>query len=1107
MLANMGESDFRADTPPMNWSELGVTELPTGTVTLLLADVEGSTGLWQSCPAEMTEAVARLDTTLSRLVDAHNGVRPVEQGEGDSFVIAFDRASDAVACALALQRAPLAPLRLRIGMHTGEIQLRDAANYIGPTINRAARVRDLAHGAQTVLTAATEQLVVDHLPQGAWLSELGNRQLRDLARPERILQLCHPDLRIEFPPLRDASSIATQPVPVPLTSFVGRGTEIAELRRLLGEHRLVTLTGAGGVGKTRLAIQLAANLADESGGPVHYVDLAPITDPNLVEAAVAQALGLPDQPGRSIVDTLTARVADRHALIVLDNCEHLLEAVEALVVTLLSRCPAVRLLATSREPLHTAAEVNWQVPSLALADEAVELFSDRARHVRPDFTLTDRNAAAVTEICRRLDGMPLAIELAAARMRALTAADIRDSLHDRFHLLTGNAHTAVRRQQTLRASVDWSHSMLTDAESVLFRRLAVFAGGFNLDAAVAVCGGEGVPRYQVLDQLTLLVDKSLVQADDIADRARYRMLETIREYGLEKLGESGEAETVRARHRDYYAALAAELNDPTRNDFRRRAGRIEADIDNVRAAFTFCCEHDEAAQALQLASSLQPLWQGRGRLREGLTWFESVLADDGFNPDAMDPAIHAGAIADKAVLDSLTAAIDSLATAQRAVEIARELGDPALLARTLTACGCIAGLDFEAAATYFVEAMELCRTTGDDWRLSQILGRQAYLAAMAGDPVAASALGNEGADVADALEDWLNLHLCRWSLGMAQMMRADLDGAVDTFREVFTDCESDSDVLGMMLCLISQGCALSYRGDVDAAENVGHAAMTAGAELNVALELGAATVIALAAVVDGDVATAREVSTKLWEHPSVRRGSVAASAVALCAHAYGDLTRARELADEAVTTLAGWHKMLALYIRAYIAADRGESDQARRDAHQALSIAADTQGRLGLPAILECLARLTVDAGNHAESVRLLGAAEAIRRRTNEIRFPVHRGAYEKAYKACRNELAEDDFQTAWADGAALSTDDAIGYALRGRGERKRPASGWASLTPTELDVARLVSEGLANKDIAERLFVSPRTVQAHLTHVYTKLGYTSRVQLAQEAVRRNGLH
>jgi len=1102
----MGESDPRADTRPVNGSELGVSELPTGTVTLLLADVEGSTGLWQRSPAEMTEAVARLDATLSQMVDVHNGVRPVEQGEGDSFVIAFARASDAAGCALALQLAPLAPLRLRIGLHTGEIQLRDETNYVGPTINRTARVRDLAHGGQTVLTAATEQLVVDHLPQGAWLTDLGSHQLRDLVRPERIIQLCHPDLRVEFPPLRDPNGVVARTVPVPLTSFVGRTAEIAELRRILGDHRMVTLTGAGGVGKTRLAVQLAAQLADDISAQIHYVDLTPITDPDLVEGAVAEAVGLPNQPGRPIVDTLTARIADRQVLIVLDNCEHLLEETAALTVALLSRCPAVRLLATSREALHIAAEVNWQVPSLALADEAVELFTDRARHVRPDFTITESNVEAVTEICRRLDGMPLAIELAAARMRALSAADIRDSLHDRFQLLTGGAQTAVRRQQTLRASVDWSHSMLTDAESALFRRLAVFAGGFDLDAAVTVCGGADVPRYHMLDQLTLLVDKSLVLADNIADRAHYRTLETIREYGLEKLDESGEAKVVRARHRDYYTALAAELDTPTRNDFRRSAARVETDIDNLRAAFAYCCDNDDTAAALQLASSLQPLWEGRGRLREGLAWFESILGSDGFDPDAIEPPIRARALADKAVLDSFTAATDTLEQAHCAVEIARGLGDPALLARALTACGCIAGLDFELAAGYFAEAMDLARMTGDDWRLSQILGRQSYLAAMAGDPVAAGALGREGADVADALDDWRNANVCRWAVGMAQMFRADLDGAIDTYRRVITDCESDSDVAGMMLCLISQGGALVYKGDVAAARSVGRAAITAGAELDIMLERAATTIMALAAMLAGDVAAVRELGAKVWELPGVHRGSVAITTVTLCAHFDGDLTGAQALADEAVTTLAGWHKMWALSIRSNIAADRGDNEQARRDAYQALSIAADNQGRLALPAVLEVLARLAVGVGNHGDAARLLGAADAIRNRTGEFRLPVYQDSYATTLDVCRNELGEDDFQAAWAGGAALSADDAITYALRGRGERKRPASGWASLTPTELDVARLVSEGLSNKDIAERLFVSPRTVQAHLTHMYTKLGYTSRVQLAQEAVRQNRL-
>src|SRR6202165_5866488 len=625
----MSNTDPRAETPAVNWSELGVSELlPTGTVTLLLADVEGSTRLWETQPAEMTAAVARLDRVVSEAVAAHGGVRPVEQGEGDSFVVAFARASDAVACALGLQRAPLAPIRLRLGVHTGEIQLRDDANYIGPTINRTARLRDLAHGGQTVLSGLTEALVVDRLPADVWLTDLGTHRLRDLPRPERVVQLCHPDLPNEFPPLRVSTAVVSQHLPVQLTSFVGRDVQLTQLRELRAENRVVTLTGAGGVGKTRLAIQVAAGMAGEFGDGVWYVDLAPITDPELVGVTGARGLGLRDQPGRSTMDTVLRFVRDRQMLVVLDNCEHLLDASAELVVAVLSGAARLTVLATSREAIGVAGEVSWRVPSLSLDGEAIELFTDRARHARPGFPDSDDNAAAVGEICARLDGVPLAIELAAARVRALSLAEILDSLHDRFRLLTGGARTAVRRQQTLRASVDWSHALLTEPERVLLRRLAVFLGGFDFDAAQAVAAGGDMARYQVLDQLSLLVDKSLVGADDGGGRTRHRLLETVRQYALEKLGESGEADAVRTRHRDHYTAIAAVLDAPAGSDYEQRIEQADIEIDNLRAAFGWSRENSDVEQALTLACSLQPLWLARGRLREGLAWFDTALADD-----------------------------------------------------------------------------------------------------------------------------------------------------------------------------------------------------------------------------------------------------------------------------------------------------------------------------------------------------------------------------------------------------------------------------------------------------------------------------------------------
>ncbi|MGN6337320.1 ATP-binding protein, partial [Mycobacterium sp.] len=719
-----------------SWSDVNMGELPTGTVTLLLADVEGSTRLWEIQPEAMKTAVERLDRTLSVAVAAHAGVRPVEQGEGDSFVIAFARAADAVACALALQRAPLAPIKLRIGVHTGDVRLRDEGNYIGPTINRTARLRDLAHGGQTVLSGATEPLVVDQLPADVTLKDLGTHPLRDLPRPERVMQLCHPDLHNDFPPLRTSNMVAAERLPVQLTSFIGRQAEINGIREALADNRLVTLTGAGGAGKTRLAVYVAAEAATEFADGVWYVDLAPITDPDVVPVTVARALGLPDQPGQPTTDLLRRFIRDRQMLMVVDNCEHLLDASAELITGLLSHCTALTLLTTSREPIGVAGEVSWRVPSLSLADEAIDLFSDRARRTKPEFRVTAENHEVVTEICRRLDGLPLAIELAAARVRALTPAEILDSLHDQFRLLTGGARTAVRRQQTLRASVDWSHALLSEPEQVLFRRLAVFYGGFDLDAAQAVTGGE---RYQVLDQLTLLVDKSLVIADDSPHGTRYRLLETVRQYAQEKLHESREGNDVRTRHRDHYTAKAALLDKPAEAGYQQRIELAEIEIDNLRAAFAWSLEGADAEMAMALASALQPLWLTRGRIQEGLSWLSTALSAD--NPEsAGTSAARVRAAADNALLLSFTGSTENRKEVEHALAAARALGDPSLVMRTLTSCGALANPhDRELATQFFAEATELARELDDSRSLAQIVALEWMTGRVLDEPAAAQA--------------------------------------------------------------------------------------------------------------------------------------------------------------------------------------------------------------------------------------------------------------------------------------------------------------------------------------------------------------------------------
>ncbi len=876
---------------------------------------------------------------------------------------------------------------------------------------------------------------------------------------------------------------------------------------MLAENRVVTLTGAGGVGKTRLAVQVAAQMTGEFGDGVWYVDLAPITDPELVSVTVARALGLPDQPGRSTMDSLLRFVRERQMLVVLDNCEHLLDASAELVVALLTGAPRLTLLATSREAIGLAGEVSWRVPSLSLADDAIELFTDRARHARPGFAVSDDNAAAVTEICARLDGVPLAIELAAARVRALSLAEILDSLHDRFRLLTGGARTAVRRQQTLRASVDWSHTLLTQSEQVLFRRLAAFLGGFDIDAAQAVAGSGDVQRYQVLDQLTLLVDKSLVVADDRGGRTRYRLLETVRQYALEKLGESSEADAVRSRHRDYYTALAAAVDVPAGSAYEQRLEQAETEIDNLRAALGWSRENSDTELALQLASSLQPLWLARGRTREGLAWFDAALADLDAQHPGVAATVRARALADRALLAAHMGAADSLDQAQQALALAREVDDPALLARALSSCGFIAAFNNpEVARRYVAEAIELARVVGDRWRLSQVLAWQAVAALAAGDPIVGRAHAEEGRDLADAIGDGFNSRQCRWCLGAAQAYQGDLVGAAAQFAEVVAEAKAAHDVLVEANSLGFQGSVLALQGDAGAARAVADAAIEAASAVG-ELHAGVAyAALAAAALAAGDVATALD-AIEAWPHLSAlpQMAGVHRRFGAEAALAGRDLLAARHGADEAVTMATGGiYLSAALTTRARVAIAQGEREQGERDAHDALAIAASLQAYLGISDILECLAGLAGQDDSHREAARLCGAAHAIRQRIGAVRLKVHDAGYQASVAALRDAMGENDFDSAWAEGAALSVEEAIAYAQRGRGQRKRPTSGWASLTPTERDVVRLVSEGLANNDIATRLFISPRTVQTHLTHVYTKLGLSSRVQLVQEAARHD---
>ncbi|HEX4558420.1 MAG TPA: LuxR C-terminal-related transcriptional regulator, partial [Mycobacterium sp.] len=774
-----------------------------------------------------------------------------------------------------------------------------------------------------------------------------------------------------------------------------------------------------------------------------------------------------------------------------------------MVVELLAACPHLTILATSREPLGVPGELSWRVPSLPLADEAILLFGDRARRARPEFVVGEDNSALVTETCERLDGMPLAIELAAARVRALSLSQIIESLHDRFRLLTGGARTAVRRQQTLRASLDWSHALLTEPEQCLFRRLAAFANGFDLGAAQAVGASSEVELYQLMDQLGLLVDKSLVVAEDTGTGMRYRLLETVRQYAQEKLGESGEADEVRTRHRDYYTAMAAELESRGHARDDELLEWAQTEIDNLRVAFAWSQENSDLATALQLIESLRPLWLRGGRVKEALVGLDAVLADESHSQ--MPPAVWVGVVTLRAILAAWVGVSMDVDRTQQALAIARQLDDPPLITRALIACGRLAYYGDEDAGSYFAEATDLAQASGDRWNLCQIFGYQASAAFIAGEPIAACAAAEEGRDLADALGDRFFSRNCRAWLALALLMRGDSTHASQVSHALAVEAEAAGDLTMKVYGHICRGSVHAFQGDAAAAYEAAQSALNAAEAVGGFLEDSVYGVFANAALAAGDAPAALRAAQHAWQHTNPLRESFTMQVTPMneAALACGDLADACRWADDTVAAVSGWYRMRALTVRAFIAIAQGDPQQAERDAHDALELAARTQGYLRVADTLECLVRLAVDA-NHQYAARLLGAAEAMRQRMNQPRYPMYQNGYDAAVTAVREALGQKDFDAAWVEGAALSTEEAIAYAQRGRGERKRPTSGWASLTPMEHDVVRLVAEGLGNKDIGARLFVSPRTVQTHLTHVYAKLALTSRVQLVQEAGRQN---
>jgi len=945
--------------------------LPGGTVTFLFTDVEGSTDLVRRLGDQAYAALlAEHHTLLRGAFQAHGGHEVDTQG--DSFFVAFDSAASALSAAVDAQRALAAHrwpeeavVRVRMGLHTGEPVVA-ASGYVGLDVHRAARISAVGYGGQILLSQATGTLAERALPPGARLHDLGEHRLKDLRKPERIFQLLHTDLPAEFPPIRSLSGIRNN-LPLQLTSFIGRDQEIAKVKSLLARTRLLTLTGLGGSGKTRLALQAAAEVLDGFPDGIWLVELAALTDPALVRQAAITALGLREEQGNRHPDVLMDFLRGRRALMVLDNCEHLLDACARFTDTLLRAAPEVSVLATSRERLGIEGEAVFAVPPLSLppaaeirslddlrSSEAVELFFDRALLGHPAVTFTDATAAPIARIVRQLDGIPLAIELAAARTKILSPAQIAERLGDRFRLLTGGSRTAPSRQQTLAAAMDWSYDLLSDPERVLFRRLAVFAGGFTLDAAEGICRDPDRPT-SLLDLLTALADKSLVVVDQGTDEVRYRLLETVRTYALMRLETAGETADLRTRHARWFTAWAEEVRPRLYRSDQRWLNRVEREHDNIRTALAHAIQPPVNALPLRLGAAVFRFWEVRGHWNEGRQWLEAGLSAA---PSAGDD-----------LRGRVLVYIATFAQYQGEYERARQAAGEALplfeaannpqgIARAQNVLGNAAYYqgDWTEAEQRYRVGLELGRRSREPRDTAGPLANLATIALHHGAFEEAERYAREALEAFQATDDRHGLAFVLNLLGLLAADQDDAAGAQSLFEESLAIRRSLGDRRGIAGSLMNLGRVAAEQQTFDRAESLYEESLT------IRRELGDRFGIAGALASLGDVALAR-----------------------------GNRVRA----------VAQLRESLAL---------RGEMGD-----------------RVGS---VECLETLAHAISDLPAAASLLAAGAAVRDVVGAPYRPTERARVDERLRSLRGSLDAATFEAAWKAGGAMSLDEARSFAL-----------------------------------------------------------------------------
>ncbi|MBI3536368.1 MAG: tetratricopeptide repeat protein [Chloroflexi bacterium] len=976
---------------------------PTGTVTFLFTDIEGSTMLWEHHHAWMERAHKIQEKILRDIFARHNGY--AYKMVGDMFQIAFATARNALDAAIEAQRAlfsefgnrkhalsevegldvgnaasnfqpPTSNLQLRVRMAllTGVTEER-ADDYLGPILNRAQRLLNAAHGGQILISETTYSLLRDHLTDQIELRDMGEQKLKDLIRPEHIYQVVTPRLPSEFPPLNTLDARLIN-FPIQLTRFIGREREIGEVAQLFSTARLITLTGAGGSGKTRMALQVGAQILDKFKDGVFFIELAPLMIESLVPQAVARAIGIRELADQPLKEAITNYLVTRESLLIFDNCEHLVDASAELAISLLSSCSKLKILATSRERLGLTGETIWHVPQLALPDpqhlpsfdqitqyDGIQLFADRAQAVASDFHLTQENISVITKICARLDGIPLAIELASARVKVLSPDQILTGLEDRFQFLTGGSRTAVPRQQTLRAAIDWGYDLLSEPERILFSRLSVFPGDFALDAVESICFDARLEKKQILDLLTSLLDKSLVEREPNIAIARYRLLDSIREYSQMKLEELNESEQIKKKHLDFYRDLAEEaeigLMGAQQLEWLKR---LEMEHDNIRAALTWSQTNASGMEeGLRLASALWRFWDVRGYLSEGRKWLSSLLSQP--NIETIDPLIKA---------------------------------------KALNAAGRLAlyQSDFVAASVLYKSSLPLWEQTGNKWGMAMALAGLGRVSFRHDDNDTAQKLFQDSVRLFRELGvsgKW-GVAISLMGLGLVNSALGSHAQAMELYEESLAICRELGDKVSVAASLKYLG-AVAYRlGDYARATALNEESLA------ISMELEDKVGIAMSVLQLGTIAFRQNQNEKAID-------------------LYKDcLEKFRELGVKGSI-------ILALNRLGDVGLAQGEYGKALSLFKESLSLACELDSKWDIGWCLEGLAQVALLGEQFDRAARLFAAMESL---FDDSGFRVEkerRAEHDRNVSILRAKLDGKIFTNAWAEGSAMSWEDAVAYA------------------------------------------------------------------------------